>query len=194
MAQLYSGSTIDDILQPVCPDVPESLRASSFGNAINLACKISGISSTIIPNNPSKLAAVVTANEDELSKQSNLIVMSASQWAKINLTKVLAQAIACNDNPLSSPNSVPKCLLGTVLLLDEVTLYMDEVEEAQFVSELRSSGAATVLTSKRWALGRLVDRIVVMKNGAVVESGSHSALLAKGSLHSIYARKWSKIQ
>ena len=114
MAQLYSGSTIDDILQPVCPDVPESLRASSFGNAINLACKISGISSTIIPNNPSKLAAVVTANEDELSKQSNLIVMSASQWAKINLTKVLAQAIACNDNPLSSPNSVPKCLLGTV--------------------------------------------------------------------------------
>mmetsp|Transcript_25491 Transcript_25491/g.38133 ORF Transcript_25491/g.38133 Transcript_25491/m.38133 type:complete len:905 (+) Transcript_25491:327-3041(+) len=193
ICQLYSGSTLADILQPVCPDIPKPLRGPTFVNAVNLASKLSGISTTLIDRLPSKLSSVVTANEDELSKLSNVDPMSAAEWSKICLTKVLAQAIACNDNPLASSTSVARSLVGSVLLLDDVTAYMDEVEEAQFVKTVRSTGAATILTSKRWALGRLVDRVVVLKNGSVIESGTHAALLAKGSLNSIYAKKWAQI-
>lgn len=193
-SQFYSGSALADILQPICPYIPQPLRGSTFSKAVNLACTISGISKTVIPNFPSKLLTKVTANEDELSKQSNLNLLSPASWSKINLAKVLAQTIACNDNPLSLADSVSKCLLGSILLLDDATTHMDEVEEAEFVKALRSSGAATVLTSKRWALGRLVDKVIIMKNGSVVEAGTHASLLAKGSMHSIYAKKWSEIQ
>jgi ABC-type multidrug transport system fused ATPase/permease subunit len=193
ISQFHSGSTLANILQPMCPDIPHQLRGSTFSSAVSLASKLSGISTTIIPRLPSKLSTIVTSNEDELSKHSQISPMSASEWSKINLTKILAQTIACNDNPLSSPNSVPKCLVGSVLLLDDATTYMDEVDESQFIKGLRSSGAATILTSKRWALGRFADKIIVMKNGSVVESGTHTGLLAKGSSHGIYAKKWEQI-
>ena len=193
VSHLYSGVRLATILQPICPNVPKPLRASIYGSAVSLASKLSGISTTLIPRLPSKLSTIVTANEDELSKNSELHTMSAAEWSKIHLTKVLAQAIACNDNPLSSPNAVPRCLVGSILLLDDATTYMDEVDEAQLIKELRSSGAATVMTSRRWALGRFVDRVVVMKNGSVVESGTHEELLSKGSQHSAYAKKWAQI-
>ncbi len=193
ICQLYSGSTLADILQPICPDIAKPLRGAIFGNSVDLASKLSGISTSLIARLPSKLSTIVTANEDELSKISKLNPMSAAEWSKIYLTKVLAQAIACNDNPLASSTSVTKSLVGSVLLLDDATAYMDEVEEAQFVKAIRSTGAATILTSKRWALGRFVDRVIVLKNGSVVESGTHAALLARGSLNSIYAKKWAQI-
>lgn len=193
VSQFYSGSTLAEILQPVCPDIPQPLRGSTFNSAVALACKMSGISKGMVSSLPSKLTTSVTANEDDLSREPNLNLLSASSWSKISLTKTLAQSIACNDNPLSSSTSVVQCLLGSILLLDDATTYMDEVEEAEFVKSLRNSGAASILTSKRWALGRLVDKVIVLRNGSVVESGTHASLLAKGSLNSIYAKKWSEI-
>lgn len=70
---------------------------------------------------------------------------------------------------------------------------MDEVEEAQFIRSLQNSGASTILTSKRWAMGRLVDRIIVLKEGNIVEHGTHAELVSKGSKHSLYARKWAQL-
>ena len=70
---------------------------------------------------------------------------------------------------------------------------MDEVAESQFVKCLRISGAASILTSKRWALGRFVDRIYVLKDGNIVEHGTHAELLAKGAKHSLYAKKWVRL-
>ncbi len=70
---------------------------------------------------------------------------------------------------------------------------MDEVDEAQFIKALRNSGAASVLTSKRWALGRMVDKIIVLKDGNVVETGTHTELVSKGAKHSLYAKKWAQI-
>jgi ABC-type multidrug transport system fused ATPase/permease subunit len=47
-----------------------------------------------------------------------------------------------------------------------------------------------VTTSNRWATGRFADRIVVMKDGAIVETGTHAELLNRGPQLSIYAAKW----
>ena len=78
-------------------------------------------------------------------------------------------------------------MVGTVLLLDEILSQMSEVEELNTVKRLKSTGASVLLTSNRWALGRFADRIVVLKNGVVVESGTHSELLSLGR---IYASQW----
>jgi len=55
---------------------------------------------------------------------------------------------------------------------------------------LRQSGAATVLTSNKWATGRLGDKVVVIQDGAIVESGTHDELLSLGPQQSLYASKW----
>ena len=70
---------------------------------------------------------------------------------------------------------------------------MSEVDEARLISSLRSTGAAVLLTSNRWASGRFADRIVVIdgKSGTIVESGTHGDLLNLGPERSLYAKQWS---
>jgi ABC-type multidrug transport system fused ATPase/permease subunit len=107
------------------------------------------------------------------------------------LTKVLAQLIAGNDSQQTSSNSIAKCLIGSILLLDDATSQMSEVDEAHFITAVRSTGAAVILTSNRWATGRFADRIVVIDNGAVVESGTHTDLINLGPERSLYAHHWN---
>mmetsp|Transcript_29177 Transcript_29177/g.37580 ORF Transcript_29177/g.37580 Transcript_29177/m.37580 type:complete len:87 (+) Transcript_29177:3-263(+) len=82
-------------------------------------------------------------------------------------------------------------MIGSILLLDDATSQMSEVDEARLISSLRSTGAAVLLTSNRWASGRFADRIIVMDGGSVVESGTHGDLMNLGPERSLYARQWS---
>ena len=109
------------------------------------------------------------------------------------LTKTLAQLISGNENQLSSPDTVRKCLIGSILLLDDATSQMSEVNEAQLITALRSTGAAVLLTSNRWASGRFADRIIVIDQGSVVESGTHTDLINLGPERSLYAREWASM-
>ena len=43
-----------------------------------------------------------------------------------------------------------------------------------------SAGKTTLLISHRFSTVRMADRIVVLEGGAVIESGTHEALLALG--------------
>lgn len=156
--------------------------------------KITGLSSKLVARLPSKLSTVVSSNEDEL-KPSPLrppsYPLSPSDWSRLFLTKILAQLISGNENQLSSPDTVKKCMIGSILLLDDATSQMSEVDEAHLISALRSTGAAVLLTSSRWAAGRFADRVVVIDGGSVVESGTHSDLLNLGPERSLYAKNWS---
>lgn len=140
-----------------------------------------------MPRLPAKLSTVVTTHEDEISPHLPARPLSPGEWSKIFLTRALARCIINNDNPMSPHDSPSKCMVGTVLLLDEILSQMSEVEELNTVKRLKSTGASVLLTSNRWALGRFADRIVVLKNGVVVESGTHSELLSLGR---IYASQW----
>mmetsp|Transcript_6875 Transcript_6875/g.13442 ORF Transcript_6875/g.13442 Transcript_6875/m.13442 type:complete len:100 (-) Transcript_6875:92-391(-) len=91
---------------------------------------------------------------------------------------------------MASPDAMQRSLIGSLLLLDDATSLINEVEEATLIKALRSTGAAVLLASNHWASGRFVDRIVVMKGGAVVESGTHAELLQRGHTNSLYALKW----
>ena len=74
--------------------------------------------------------------------------------------------------------------------MDDPTVLLSEVEEARLLKDLRRTGAATVMSTNKWATGRFADTIVVVKDGAIVESGTHNELIARGPQQSLYAAKW----
>lgn len=121
-SQLNSGLTLKDILRPIDKTISRSRSENTFDIAIDLASKISGVSLSMIPKLDSNLSTRITAYDDELSKSSELHALTSSEWALTYLTKVIAQTIASNDNPLSSPNSVSKSLVGSILLLGKIFL------------------------------------------------------------------------
>lgn len=123
-------------------------------------------------------------------------LLSPGEWSKVLLTRVLAQTIHNNDNVLASNSgstgdkSLENSLMGSVLLLDDLTVWMSEVEEANLLKNLRRTGAATIFSSNKWSTGRFADRICVVKDGAIVETGTHNELIARGPQQSLYAAKW----
>ena len=72
-----------------------------------------------------------------------------------------------------------------LLILDEPTAALDaraEFEVFQRFKEL-SRGRTAVLISHRFSSVRMADRILVLKNGELVEQGTHEALVAQGGLY-----------
>jgi len=195
-AKVLSGLSLEELLEPSSEMRvldPAHVPSSSERSSMILALKIAGLYSTLLPRLPSKLSTVVTATEEDLRPSTlrpRYSILSPVEWSKLLLARVLAQAIHDNDNSLASSEHVEQCLVGSFLLLDDVTAYFSEVDEARLLQDLRRTGAATVMSSSRWATGRFADRIAVLKDGAIVESGTHSELLNRGPQQSIYAAKW----
>lgn len=206
-ANVLSGCTLEEILEPdvtsletvsgAREDSKSAITMWKQKNAVKIALEVTGLSTSLLPRLPSKLATVVTAYEEDLNPSTfrpHSLPLSPSEWKKVLLTKVFAQTIANNMDSLAAPNqslSTPaRSMIGSILLLDDALSYSDEVEEAKIIATLKTTGAATVLSSSRWALGRFVDRVVVLKDGKVLESGTHAELLGMGPLESFYASKW----
>ena len=66
-----------------------------------------------------------------------------------------------------------------LLILDEPTAALDAMQEWELFSRFSelSQGKTTVLISHRFSTVRMVDRIFVIEQGGVLESGSHEELL-----------------
>jgi len=95
--------------------------------------------------------------------------LSTGQWQKV----ALARAMMCDD-PL-------------VLILDEPTASLDAVTEhalfERFAGEARRAadraGAITILVSHRFSTVRMADLIVVVDGGRILETGTHTDLMAR---------------
>ncbi|MCJ2543985.1 ABC transporter ATP-binding protein [Thermostichus vulcanus] len=76
-----------------------------------------------------------------------------------------------------------------IILLDEPTSALDPWAELEWVSRFRkvSEGKTSLLITHRLNLARHADLIYVMRNGQIVESGSHNELLASSGS---YAHSW----
>ncbi len=82
-----------------------------------------------------------------------------------------------------------------ILLLDEATSALDSASEAavQAALEELSAGRTTLVIAHRLATIRKADRIVVMDQGRVVDSGTHAELIARGGLYAdLYRLQFSE--
>ena len=72
-----------------------------------------------------------------------------------------------------------------ILLLDEATSALDAESEAKVQEALERlmRGRTTLVIAHRFSTVRNADRIHVLKDGRVVESGSHARLMAQGGLY-----------
>ncbi len=76
-----------------------------------------------------------------------------------------------------------------ILLLDEPTAAIDPLQEGRFyqIFQDMAKEKTCIIITHRLGLARIADRILVLKEGKIVENGSHAELLArKGE----YSRMW----
>ncbi|MEL6814816.1 MAG: ABC transporter ATP-binding protein [Cyanobacteria bacterium J06598_3] len=88
--------------------------------------------------------------------------LSGGQWQKIGLARAfMSQA--------------------QVLILDEPTAAVDAIAEHDLFERFRqlTQGKMTFLVSHRFSTVRMADRIVVLENGEIIETGTHEQLMAK---------------
>ena len=78
-----------------------------------------------------------------------------------------------------------------ILILDEATSALDSEVEAAIQDTLYGvmQGKTVIAIAHRLSTISAMDRIIVLDNGQVEETGTHAQLLAKGGL---YARFWAR--
>lgn len=71
---------------------------------------------------------------------------------------------------------------GSILVLDEPTAALDPIAENTLYLQYRdiTNGKTSVYISHRFASTRFCDRIVLLQDGVIAESGSHEELMALG--------------
>ena len=89
--------------------------------------------------------------------------LSGGQWQKLAIARGLFK-----DSEL--------------IILDEPTSALDPLIETEILSGFikAAEGKTALIISHRVGLCKLVDRIIVMKDGAIAEDGTHAVLLAAG--------------
>ncbi|MBI2356987.1 ABC transporter ATP-binding protein [Candidatus Dojkabacteria bacterium] len=104
-------------------------------------------------------------------KFTNGVSPSGGQWQKIAIARFLYR------NP-------------PVIILDEPTSALDSISESKIFSNLfeELKSKTVVIISHRFSTVKKADRIVVMKEGRIVEEGSHRKLM---ELNGVYANAYN---
>lgn len=118
-------------------------------------------SSDVIEKQPNKFDEQIGL----FSKNGNNL--SGGQWQKIAITRA-----AYRDK-------------ARIMILDEPTSALDPIAEAQLYSDFANLTAdkTTLLISHRLGITSIVDRILVFKNGEIIEDGSHKELMQQNGLY-----------
>lgn len=90
--------------------------------------------------------------------------------------------------------ALARALLGnpSLIILDEATSSLDTVSEMEIhkvIRQLKDEKISVILIAHRLTTVTGCDRIFVMKDGKIVEHGSHIQLLNE---HGLYSEMWSE--
>ena len=104
--------------------------------------------------------------------------LSWGEWQKIALARALFRE-------------------APVLILDEPSSTLDADTEYEIFSRFREilKGRTSILITHRFTNVTLADRIIVLENGAITETGTHGELMKKrGRYYSMYTRQASRFE
>ena len=90
--------------------------------------------------------------------------------------------------------ALARALLGnpSLIILDEATSSLDTVSEMEIhkvIRQLKNEKISVILIAHRLTTVTGCDKIFVMKDGKIVEHGSHIQLLNE---HGLYSEMWSE--
>jgi ATP-binding cassette subfamily B protein len=90
--------------------------------------------------------------------------LSGGQWQRVSIARTLLRSQA------------------ELVVLDEPTAALDPKNEHEIYQIFRTlaQGKITVVVSHRLALAKLADRIIVLEQGKILETGTHTQLMANG--------------
>ena len=83
--------------------------------------------------------------------------------------------------------AIARCYMGDhqVFIMDEPTASIDPFKETEMLNQIRkmSKDHTVILISHRIGFARIADRIFLMNNGRLVESGTHDELINKKGMY-----------
>lgn len=155
------------------------------------------------PGSRTELYATISLSENRnlqilrSLKQQNL----SHSWEFIQrLSKGLDTML--NEDSLSQGQKQLLCItrvmlcLPPMLILDEATSSIDTRTELQIQEafERMMEGRTSFIVAHRLSTIRNADLILVMKDGSIIEQGTHDELIAKGGFyHTLYNSQFAKV-
>jgi ATP-binding cassette subfamily C protein len=133
------------------------------------------------------------ASDDDLT--AALAVVGALDWVR-RLPDGLGTAVGDGGHPLTAAEA-QQLALARLVLLDPPVVVLDEAtaeagsagaRELEAAAAAATKGRTVLVVAHRLTQAATADRIVVMAAGAVVETGTHAALVAAGGQ---YADLWA---
>lgn len=116
--------------------------------------------------------------DELLGKEFGGVELSGGQWQRL----AIARGIYRDNN---------------LIIFDEPTAAIDPIEESKIFNLLckYSQGRTAIIVTHRLALTKMADRILVMKDGKIVQDGTHKQLMDEdGEYKKLYQMqmKWYK--